>query len=151
MKNKHNSDLRGGDLYHVVDSRQRVVRLLVERGHLQCQLKIPMVAFQVRLELQPPAQRTAEEVGPRFVARRKLLQQHTGSRNDAHILLMCFLLLEMLLPSVFPCFSSFRAKWLISSWRFLWSCSSCSETWEHSPSVRSSVFAMCPGRQITAG
>lgn len=42
------------ELYHVVDSKQRIIRLLVERGHLQCQLKIFMVIFQMSLDLQPP-------------------------------------------------------------------------------------------------
>lgn len=63
---------------------------------------------------------------------------------------MCFLLLEMFLPSVFSRFSSFRAKRLISSWRFLWSCSSYGETEQHNPSMISAVVSMgkTAGRKI---
>ena len=39
------------ELYHVVDSKRRIIRLLVEWGHLQCQLKIFMVIFQMSLDL----------------------------------------------------------------------------------------------------
>lgn len=42
------------ELYHAADSKHCIVRLLVERGHLQCQLKIFMVIFQMSLDLQPP-------------------------------------------------------------------------------------------------
>lgn len=40
--------------YHVVNGKQRIICLLVERGHLQCLLKIFLVVFQMTLDPQPP-------------------------------------------------------------------------------------------------
>lgn len=40
--------------YHVVNRKHGVISLLVEWGHLQGQLKIFMVVFQMSLDLQPP-------------------------------------------------------------------------------------------------
>lgn len=42
------------ELYHVINSKQGIIRLLIERGRLQCQLQIFMVVFQMALDLQPP-------------------------------------------------------------------------------------------------
>lgn len=42
------------ELYHVIDSKQGIIRLLIEGGHLQRQLQIFMVVFQMALDLQPP-------------------------------------------------------------------------------------------------
>lgn len=42
--------------YHVINGKQRIIRLLVERGHLQCLLKIFLVVFQMILDSQPPRQ-----------------------------------------------------------------------------------------------
>lgn len=112
------------ELYHVINSKQGIIRLLIERGRLQCQLQIFMVVFQMALDLQPPkhSRWQCTQVKSQIYPETEGIScsvHRFDLRDKVYILLMCFLLLEMFLPSVFSCFSSFRAKWLISSWRFL--------------------------------